>query len=109
VNDEFVRRFLFAAEISSDIATSPAQAIVQKLFRRREKTAAALNCRPLLPYASVWPTGHLRMKPFVAWQVNSRRIAYQETGKMLATILIVILIMLLIGALPTWPYSAGWG
>jgi hypothetical protein len=28
---------------------------------------------------------------------------------MLSTILIVILILLLIGALPTWPYSTGWG
>ena len=25
------------------------------------------------------------------------------------TILIVLLILLLIGALPTWPYSQGWG
>lgn len=25
------------------------------------------------------------------------------------TILIVVLILLLIGALPTWPHSAGWG
>jgi hypothetical protein len=25
------------------------------------------------------------------------------------TILIIILIILLIGALPTWPYSSGWG
>jgi hypothetical protein len=25
------------------------------------------------------------------------------------TILLVILIILLIGALPTWPYSSGWG
>jgi hypothetical protein len=25
------------------------------------------------------------------------------------TILIVILVILLLGALPTWPYSAGWG
>jgi hypothetical protein len=25
------------------------------------------------------------------------------------TILLVILIILLLGALPTWPYSAGWG
>jgi hypothetical protein len=24
-------------------------------------------------------------------------------------ILIVVLILLLLGALPTWPYSAGWG
>ena len=27
----------------------------------------------------------------------------------LYTILIVILILLLLGALPTWPYSGGWG
>ncbi len=25
------------------------------------------------------------------------------------TILLIILILLLIGALPTWPYSSGWG
>ncbi len=25
------------------------------------------------------------------------------------TILLVILVLLLIGALPTWPYSSGWG
>ncbi len=28
---------------------------------------------------------------------------------MLSTILIIVLILLLIGALPTWPYSSGWG
>jgi hypothetical protein len=28
---------------------------------------------------------------------------------MFSTILIVLLILLLIGALPTWPYSASWG
>jgi hypothetical protein len=28
---------------------------------------------------------------------------------MLSTILIVVLILLLIGALPAWPYSGGWG
>jgi len=28
---------------------------------------------------------------------------------MLRIILIVVLILLLLGALPTWPYSAGWG
>jgi hypothetical protein len=25
------------------------------------------------------------------------------------TILIVVLVLLLLGALPTWPYSTGWG
>ena len=28
---------------------------------------------------------------------------------MLSTILLVILILLLVGALPAWPYSRGWG
>jgi hypothetical protein len=28
---------------------------------------------------------------------------------MLRTVLLVILIFALIGALPTWPYSSGWG
>jgi Protein of unknown function (DUF3309) len=29
--------------------------------------------------------------------------------KVLSTILIIVLILLLIGALPTWPYSLEWG
>ena len=28
---------------------------------------------------------------------------------MLSTVLIVILVLALIGALPAWPYSSGWG
>jgi hypothetical protein len=28
---------------------------------------------------------------------------------MLRTILIVLLVLLLLGSLPTWPYSTGWG
>jgi hypothetical protein len=27
----------------------------------------------------------------------------------MGTILLIILILLLVGALPTWPYSTGWG
>jgi hypothetical protein len=27
----------------------------------------------------------------------------------LGTILLIILVLLLVGALPTWPYSSGWG
>jgi hypothetical protein len=27
----------------------------------------------------------------------------------IGTILLIILILLLLGALPTWPYSSGWG
>lgn len=28
---------------------------------------------------------------------------------MLGTVLLVILVLILLGALPTWPYAAGWG
>jgi hypothetical protein len=28
---------------------------------------------------------------------------------MLGTVLIIILVLLLIGGLPAWPYSSGWG
>jgi Protein of unknown function (DUF3309) len=27
----------------------------------------------------------------------------------MGTVLLIILILLLLGALPTWPYSSGWG
>jgi len=27
----------------------------------------------------------------------------------MSTILLIILIVILVGALPTWPYSSGWG
>jgi uncharacterized protein YjbJ (UPF0337 family) len=32
-----------------------------------------------------------------------------EDTPMLVTILLVILVLLVIGALPSWPYSSGWG
>jgi hypothetical protein len=35
------------------------------------------------------------------------RTTYGRT--MLGTILLIILILILLGALPTWPYSGGWG
>jgi hypothetical protein len=35
-------------------------------------------------------------------------VTFRSTA-MLGTILLVILILLLVGALPTWGYSGGWG
>jgi hypothetical protein len=29
--------------------------------------------------------------------------------KMLGTILLIVLVLMLVGALPTWPHSSGWG
>ena len=36
-------------------------------------------------------------------------LSWLKETTMLGTILIIILTLLLIGALPTWPYSSGWG
>jgi hypothetical protein len=33
----------------------------------------------------------------------------EEVRTMLGTILIIVLILLLLGALPTWPHSRNWG
>jgi hypothetical protein len=32
-----------------------------------------------------------------------------ETPMSLGLILLIVLVLLLVGALPSWPYSAGWG
>jgi Protein of unknown function (DUF3309) len=49
-----------------------------------------------------------------AWQLALRlqvlpRCTYREDRRMLSTVLIVVLVLALIGALPAWPYSSGWG
>jgi hypothetical protein len=36
-------------------------------------------------------------------------VTRQEDIMSLGTILVIILIVLLLGSLPTWPYSSGWG
>jgi hypothetical protein len=50
------------------------------------------------------------------WSVARKKSDFLITGTyearemtMLGTILLIILILLLIGALPTWPHSASWG
>lgn len=40
--------------------------------------------------------------PTIGW-------AKQRGHPMLSTILLIVLILILLGALPTWPYSRAWG
>lgn len=43
---------------------------------------------------------------------NKGRVQLLHSKKeltMLGTILLILLILLLVGAIPAWPYSAGWG
>jgi hypothetical protein len=37
------------------------------------------------------------------------RLSAEETVMTLGTILLIVLILILIGALPTWPHSRSWG
>jgi hypothetical protein len=41
--------------------------------------------------------------------MRNSRLDITKREVFMSTILLVILILLLIGALPTWPYSTGWG
>jgi uncharacterized protein DUF3309 len=45
----------------------------------------------------------------LVWRVYKYTRGYVPGDAMLGTILLIILILLLIGVLPTWPYSGGWG
>ena len=50
------------------------------------------------------------MRPGAKGQLASNKFFHcNEGAAMLGTILLVLLILFLIGSLPTWPYSAGWG
>lgn len=41
--------------------------------------------------------------------MSDRSSQAKGTLTMLGTILIIVLILLLLGAVPAWPYSSGWG
>ena len=49
------------------------------------------------------------LEPLLDADVFRLGFGTQRGDIMLGTILIIILILLLIGALPAWPYSTGWG
>jgi hypothetical protein len=49
-------------------------------------------------------TGHAALKA-----TTCSRPVRRKTSMSLGTILLIILILLLIGVLPTWPHSRGWG
>src|ERR1700753_292175 len=63
--------------------------------------------------ATAWlivPLGDRRRDQYPRWVfLFHKRTKAQGLAMSTRTILIVILLLLLLGALPTWPYSAGWG
>jgi hypothetical protein len=45
----------------------------------------------------------------VALPIHKQAVTIAEDRAPMSTILLIILVLLLLGALPTWPYSGGWG
>jgi hypothetical protein len=94
--------------------------------RRRDcETYVALGEAPSRPVALFIQCRHC--EPSTRWRAQGRRsfgsggtnlstlaLKFQlsradRSDIMLRTLLLILVILLLIGALPTWPYSAGWG
>ena len=46
---------------------------------------------------------------YTSLRIGSNLEVIGEDDMSISTILIILLILILIGALPTWPYSSGWG
>src|SRR5436305_449519 len=70
--------------------------------RLEPKTASQLH-RTREGRVQVEQSGHRGVDPL------SRGPPAKVPHMSVSTILLVILIVLLIGAIPTWPYNAGWG
>ena len=51
----------------------------------------------------------MAMSRFLARKRNLLESFNRKKEEPMSTILIIILILLLVGALPSWPYSSGWG
>jgi hypothetical protein len=49
----------------------------------------------------------VKVQPLSSHPANHQQLDLKNT--FMGTILLIILILLLVGALPTWPYSSGWG
>jgi uncharacterized protein DUF3309 len=46
----------------------------------------------------------------MAWKLRGETHRARKRNPMsITTILLIVLVLILIGALPSWPYSSGWG
>ena len=70
----------------------------------------ATNAAPPESVPSKLPVLSCAVAPLISSNVQwATRLGCARVGRLMRTILLLILIILLIGALPTWPYSTGWG
>jgi len=49
------------------------------------------------------------MRTGSVWLYCAANTTLREICMSLGTILLIVLILILVGALPSWPYSSGWG
>lgn len=56
-----------------------------------------------------WESHHVTRKTGISTRLRAPGDFYYIRSESMSTILLIILILLLIGALPTWPYSGSWG
>src|SRR5580698_6093886 len=86
-----------------------------RFIRRRR----GLRLAPRSPHSIVTPKFDGRTHPTAAHEASrlfacgiAPRVARNRKGRVamsIGTILLIILVLLLVGALPAWPYSTGWG
>lgn len=63
----------------------------------------------VLRTGSLWPLGAVVNSQIVEAQVQWALVIYFEERYMLRTIVLIILILMLVGAVPVWPHSMSWG
>jgi Protein of unknown function (DUF3309)/Glycosyl hydrolases family 31 len=50
-----------------------------------------------------------RMQATGRWWPRSAVVSYREHAMGLGTVLLIVLVLMLLGVIPAWPYSRGWG
>src|SRR5258706_13787030 len=54
-------------------------------------------------------SSHAQTAGVFKFMLRFRGEATEENGMSIGTIILIILVLVLVGALPTWPHSSGWG
>ena len=71
----------------------------------RRVVAARRICDIHRPHSALAQRG----TAYSAWELEYRFSKLWELKMTLGTILLIVLILILIGVIPTWPHSSGWG
>jgi hypothetical protein len=80
----------------------------ERLPRREPIRRAQRWCRANVQQVSTAGRGH-RGKDLQRWELEYRFSKTWELSMTIGTILLIVLVLILIGVIPTWPHSSGWG